>query len=219
MKKILLTVVTVLSIAMLADAQFESSFTRQAELMNEDFVNRRNKVAVLPLTYIGNGHESREEEMRFYLQDIAIDFLNRSTLELKVLDAAEINSLLRKNGINEFDLRAYSPGELAKILHVEYVVMGTVLQDLGREVTVYNDHSHNRERMDRSYKDPRRWEREHTHGASVTRQNIETSVSLSIYNQVGNRIYSGSRQSILSGPGAYRNTMHYMLKRSPLYNR
>jgi hypothetical protein len=249
MKKIFLSVVTAISVTMVSQAQFKSWFTKQAEdmsiesykrdieIMQPDttgtrmynelrddknsvqLVTRRKRVAVMPLIYLGNDHESRLDEMRFYLQDITIDFLNTSTVEMKILDAAEINALLRRKGIDAFDHRAYTPEELAKVLNVEYVIMGTVLQDLGREVTTFNGYSNRRERVERRGKDTRMRGRDHHAGSSVTRQNIETRVSLSIYDHSGYKIYSGSRRSLLSGPGAYRNTIHYMLKRSPLYNR
>src|SRR5262245_362158 len=133
MKRIFLTLVTAIGVTMLSQAQLSTWFTNQAEVMNVDFykkdleisqsdtignrvsaemkeeensfrwVNRRNKVAVMPLMYIGNDHGYRTDEMRFYLQNIAIDYLNESAMELKVLDASEINALLRKNGINEFN--------------------------------------------------------------------------------------------------------------------
>lgn len=64
--------------------------------------------------------------------------MNRSAAELKFMDVAEINALLYKKGINEQTIRGYTPKELADVLNVEYVIIGSVLQDKGSLVTVTN---------------------------------------------------------------------------------
>ena len=56
-------------------------------------------------------------------------------------------------------------------------------------------------------------------GNTVTRQHIKTQVSISIYNETGDRIYTKSRESILTESDAYKFALQYLLKRTPLYNR
>ncbi len=249
MKKIFLSVATALSFAMVSQAQFKTWFTKQDEAMNYEFYKRdieitgydtagtklfmekaieqnsilpvkwRYRVAVVPMIYIGNDNESKTEYMRFYLQEMAIDYLSQSAAELKFLDAAEINSLLRKKGINDFNMREYTPRELAILLNVEYVIMGTVMQDMGNEVTVFHGNRSSRDRIEYHGKEMRVRGRDHYNGSSVTRQNIETRVTFSIYNESGDKIYNCSKRSILSGPHAYKYTIQYLLKRTPLYNR
>jgi hypothetical protein len=191
-------------------------------------INPRNRVAIMPITYMGDGNEEREEEMQFFLQDIAVSYMDRSAVELKFMDVAEINAILFKNGINEETIRQYTPRELAGILNVEYIITGSVLQDRGSVVTVSNQHSTRRqtiEHRDRYSRHGRRIDeiqvrnRNNSVRSSVTRQNIETQVSFSIYNDSGERIYSKSRKSILSESDAYKNAIQYLLKRTPLYKR
>jgi hypothetical protein len=184
--------------------------------------NSRYRVAVMPLVYMGDGSEGREEEMRYQLQDVVVSYMSRSAAELKFVDAAEINAILYKKGIDQDNIRQYTPAELADLLHVEYVIMGSVIQDPGNIVTTENRYNVHRQYSNRRgrYDDRRRITgRSFQTGNTVTRQHIKTQVSVSIYNETGERIYSQSRQSILTETNAYRNALHYLLKRTPIYNR
>jgi hypothetical protein len=215
-----------------ASAQ-EFASEKKGEVM-QSAIKSRHKVAIMPIIYIGDDNDDRSEEMRFVLQDIAVSYMSGSAAELKFMDAAEINAILYKNGIDEETIREYTPKELAELLHVEYVIMGSVLQDKGSIVTTTNQHSTRREVVEHHGRyDRYEWydrhgrhesgravvNRNHNTRSTVTRQNIETHVSITIYNEEGERIYSKSRQSILSETDAYKNALHYLLKRTPLYNR
>jgi hypothetical protein len=176
----------------------------------------------MPLVYLADGREGREEEMRYQLQDIVVSYMSRSAAELKFMDVVEINALLYKKGINADNIRQYTPRELAQFLNAEYVIMGSVIQDPGNLVTTENGYNFRRETVERGRRYDNRGRvrgRSFHTGNTVTRQNIQTQVSISIYNETGERIYSQSRQSILTESDAYRNALHYLLKRTPLYNR
>jgi hypothetical protein len=184
--------------------------------------NSRYRVAVMPLVYLGDGSEGREEEMRYQLQDVVVSYMSRSAAELKFMDAAEVNALLYKKGIGADNIRQYTPRELARLLNVEYVIMGSLIQDPGNIVTTENNFNTRRQTIehrgrygDRLRVTGRNW---HT-GNSVTRQHIKTQVSISIYNETGDRIYTKSRESILTESDAYRFALQYLLKRTPLFNR
>ena len=111
--------------------------------------NSRYRVAVMPLVYMGDGSEGREEEMRYQLQDIVVSYMSRSSAELKFMDAAEINAVLYKKGVNADNIRQYTPRELAQLLHAEYVIMGSVIQDPGNIVTTENRYNSRRETVER----------------------------------------------------------------------
>lgn len=179
----------------------------------------RNKVAVLPLGYIADGNDSKMENMPFLLQEMTIEFLSRSASELKFMDAVEMNALLLKTGVNESNIREYTPKELAGLLHVEYLIMGSVMQDRGKIVTVNHNHTEGRKRVDRNWDGYKIKQRSESHGTSVTGQQIENQVSLSIYNNGGEKIYSKTRHSVISTVDGYKNTLKYLLKRTPLYER
>lgn len=183
------------------------------------FLDVRNRVAVLPLSYIADSHSSKMENMPFLLQEMTIEFLSKSAAELKFMDPAEMNAVLIKAGIDESNLREYTPKDLAGLLHVEYIIMGSVMQDRGKIVTVNHNHTRSRKNTDRDWDRYRTKERRESHGSTVTGQQIENQVSLSIYNNEGEKIYSKSRRSLLSGMDGYKSTLRYLLKRTPLYER
>jgi hypothetical protein len=176
----------------------------------------KNRVAVIPVQYMGNGRADNKEDMSYYLQEIVISFLIRSAAELKFRDAAEVNAVLLKNGISDSSIRKYTPKELAVLLNVEYIIMGTVLQDNGKQVS---NAAGNKTRKQNTWDDGDYKRRENYQQTVVTSQMVETQVSLSIYNETGEMIYSKSRHSILSEQDAYKNAIHYLLKRTPLYKR
>ena len=192
-----------------------------AKAQNNEF-SSRYRVAVMPLVYLGDGSEGREEEMRYQLQDVVVSYMSRNAAELKFMDAAEINALLYKKGISSDNIRQYTPHELARLLNVEYLIMGSVIQDPGNIVTTENSYNTRRQYVDYRgrYGDRNRISGRSFHtGNTVTRQHIKTQVSISIYNETGNRIYTKSRESILTESDAYKFALQYLLKRTPLYNR
>jgi len=178
-----------------------------------------NRVAILPISYVAEGNDIKLDEMRYRLQNIAHDYLRSDAMELKFQDPAETNAVLRRNGVNESNFREFTPKELAAILQVEYVLMGIVSQDFVGEATVIHT---NRRDYDRRHDHRGRYRetnRRQTNGYSRTTQQLSTNIDLDVYNDKGENIYSKSRRSILSGVDAYKNGIHYLLKRSPLYKR
>lgn len=179
-------------------------------------VDTKNKVAVIPIQYIGNVNAGNKDDMSYYLQEIAISYLSKSAAELKFLDASGVNAVLLKNGISDSSIRKYTVKELATLLHVEYVIMGSVLQENGRQVS---NASGNITKKQNTWDDGDYKRRENYQQTLIASQLVETQVSLSIYNENGEKIYSKSRHSLLSEQDAYKNTIHYLLKRTPLYKR
>lgn len=192
---------------------------KKKDVMSTPLVVKRNRVAVLPISYIADASDSKMEEMRFRLQEIVTNFMSQSAAELKFQDPVHINAQLLKSGINEDNIRQYTAKELADILQVEYIIMGNVMQEIGDLVTVSN--SYNTSRHSREYKKDEYKSRQRNNSSRVTStsQQVETAVSVSIYNEAGERIYAKSRNSILSDQDAYKPALHYLLKRTPLYNR
>ncbi|WP_276504095.1 hypothetical protein [Terrimonas pollutisoli] len=192
-------------------------------------VSAENKVAILPITYVGEGNDIKLDEMRYRLQNIAHDYLRSDATEFKFQDPAETNALLRRNGVNESNFREFTPKELAGILRVEYVLMGIVSQEFVGETTVTRTNRRDfGNRHDHRYNHDHRYDNRHHHrnnnrtqttGHSRTRQELSTNIDLDIYNDKGENIFSKSRRSILSGTDAYKYGIQYLLKRSPLYKR
>ena len=157
--------------------------------------------------------------MRSYLQEITISFLAKSAAELKFIDAAEINALLLQHEIDDSNIAQYTPTDLAKLLQVEYVIIGSVMQDKGKLVTQVNNNNNRKETIKRNGNEIKVKGNNNSHATETTTQEIETNVTLSIYSETGQKIYGNSRQSILSDADAYKFAIRYMLRRTPLYKR
>lgn len=193
---------------------------RRKEVLNAwNLAIAKNKVAVLPLGYMADENNAKMENMPFRLQEMTIDFLSQSSAELKFMAPVEINALLLRAGINDSNIREYTPMELAAVLQAEYIVMGSVMQDKGGVTTSGSSYNENRKTVDRRYDDTRVRERNASFFSTSTNQQIENHVFLSIYNSDGDKIYSKSRQSLLATMDGYKYAMKYLLKRTPLYNR
>jgi hypothetical protein len=179
-----------------------------------------NRVAILPLTYFGEGSELKMEEMRYRLQGMTHSFLREDALILTFQDPAETNALLYKNGITGYTLRNFSPQDLAALLNVEFVVFGTVSQEsTGMHMVTNSTQVLSRRHY---YRHPhhgsRRYAR-HNYSQTSSRERINTTVDVTVYNDRGYKVFSKSRRSILTTMDAYRNSLHYLLKRSPLYKK
>ncbi|MFT3678834.1 MAG: hypothetical protein QM791_01090 [Ferruginibacter sp.] len=165
-----------------------------------------NKVAILPIAYVGDGNQVRMDEMRYRLQNIAFLYLKDKAVELQFQDLAETNALLLKSGVKESNIREFTPKELAAILGVEYILTGMVTQEVNG---VYKFRNHDRDIVSS----------DRDRSQSKTVPDMQTQVDLAVYNSRGEALYSKSRQSILSDVDAYENGIHYLLKRSPLYKK
>lgn len=203
------TIISAFSIATLLIMSVASKAQTQAVLRT---VSAENKVAILPITYSGDGNDVRMEEMRYRLQSVAYQYLKGEAMELRFQDPAETNALLLKKGITSSHFREFTPKELAELLQVEYVLIGMVNQEsVGVSTTGGSrrvDFINRRGRHERQ-----------TLGHTRTREDMSTNIDLAVYNDKGENIYSKSRRSILSNIGAYKNGIEYLLKRSPLYRK
>ncbi|MFT3910845.1 MAG: hypothetical protein QM737_15615 [Ferruginibacter sp.] len=195
------------------------SVTAKKIMVHADPVNTRNRVAVLPMKYVADGNADKIDYMRSFLQEITISFMAKSAAELKFLDAADVNAMLLKNEINDSNIAQYTPTDLAKMLQVEYVIVGSVMQDRGKLVTHVNNNNNRRETIKRDGNEVKIRGNNNSHGTETTTQEIETNVTLAIYSETGQKIYGNSRQSILSDADAYKFAIRYLLRRTPLYKR
>jgi hypothetical protein len=182
------------------------------------FVAPLPTVAVLPLRYTGEGSDKWREDMSFNLQDLIVTYMDKLPNGWHLQDASKTNALLYKNGVTQDNIRKYTPKELADMIHVQYIVTGSVIQEAGSIRTVTHKRSAS-ERRKREHNHDRSKNSRHSHVSSATVQNFHTDVSVSIYDADGERIFTKSRRSILSDVDAYKAALRYLLKRTPLYSK
>lgn len=199
-------------------AEFAVAQDTAAQVTNKKFVTPVVTVAVLPLRYTGEGSHDWREEMPFRLQELVIGYMGNLDNGWQIQDASQTNALLYKHGITPANIRQYNTKELAQIMHVQYLITGSVTQEPGSIRTVTHRRSEN-ERRRREDNHDRSRERRHSHESSATVQNFHTDVSVVIYDVHGERIFSQSRRSILSDVDAYKAALRYIVKRSPLYSK
>ena len=203
---------------MLFNAAYSVAQDTAARIRNRNFVAPLITVAVLPLRYTGEGSNSWREDMSFRLQELVITYMGILDNGWQLQDASQTNALLYKNGITPGNIRQYNPKELADIIHVQYLVTGSVIQEPGSIRTVTHKRSVS-ERRKREDNHGRSKDSRHSHVSSATVQNFHTDVSVTIYDVHGERIFSKSRRSILSDVDAYKAALRYLLKRTPLYSK
>jgi hypothetical protein len=185
---------------------------------NRNFIAPITTVAVLPLRYTGEGTDAWREDMSFHLQDLVLTYISNLPEGWQLQDASQTNALLYKNGITPANIRQYSQKELAEIIHVQYLVTGSVIQEPGSIRTVSYQRS-TREHRKGEDNHGRSKNSRHSHVSSATVQNFHTHVSITIYDGDGEKIFNNSRRSILSEVDAYKAALRYILKRTPLYSK
>ena len=175
--------------------------------------DRRNKVAILPFGYIKNS-QSVSDEMSYKAQNDTYTILSKHSGLHSVIDIRTTNTLLAKAGITRANLMKYTMEEICGILGVEFVVDGTITQNFSSATSsnTYNS----------TKKDGRKEGERNNSGYSntVSRDNYQTSVSLNIYTDKNNTIFSDERKALFTqSEGSYDSPLLYLLKRTPLYKK
>lgn len=141
-------------------------------------------------------------------------FLNKHAGVHTIINPRTTNSLLAKAGVNKQNIETYSMEDVCNILGVEYIVDGIVSINLGNATSSQSNYgkitnSNNKNNNGRF----------NSSDFATTQQNYQTSLTLNIYNDKGEGVYSEERKSFLTTQDAYLTTLHYLLKRSPIYSK
>ncbi len=175
--------------------------------------DHHNKVAILPFGYTKNS-QSASDDMSYKAQNDTYAFLSKHAGALTIVEPRTTNALLTKAGVNRTNLMGYTMEEICNILGVEFVVDGTITQNLASNTsnTSYSTNSKD------DKKDGKR--NTYEYGSTVNRSNFETSVSINVYTDKNNAIFSENRQALFTqNEGAYDSPLQYLLKRCPLYKK
>jgi len=168
-------------------------------------VDHQNRVAILPFSYIADG-QAAPDALSEKAQSACYSYLTKNAGTRQILDPRTTNAQLFKAGVHKDNMKGYTMDDLCKILGVAFVVEGVVT------VNKSGVSSQQSKTTDKS-KDGSK--QSSVHGTAE--QEYETTVLLSIYNDKGSAVFNQDRKSILSGQSAYKSTIEYLLKRSPLF--
>ncbi|MDO1450707.1 hypothetical protein Q0590_30820 [Rhodocytophaga aerolata] len=181
---------------------------------------REQTVAVMPIFYNGEGTGSRADGTKYKLQKEAYNYLRKEARELKLQDPYETNALLLHNGVEDDNFRNYTSAELAGMLGVEYIITGTITREKSNSSTFSNAGSKEHTKVEAGknrHFDIK--EKRQSGSYSTTTIAIKTSVELSVCNIRGENIFHQSKESMFSTVDAYKNSLRYLLQRTPVYRR
>lgn len=180
--------------------------------------SHHNKIAILPFKFLID-KQAGDEDLGFTAQSEAFAFLERHSAGLTLQDVNTTNSLLAKAGINNSNIRSFTPADICAALGVEFVVQSTVTINKGSLSTRGSGSGSATVKQNQGKSGNDTKVNSYGSNYSSTTQEYESSVLLNIYNDTGNTLYNESRKAFFSGQDNYKNALQYLLKRSPVYRK
>jgi hypothetical protein len=184
-------------------------------------VDHHNKVAIMPFGYI-NAQQETNIEMGYKVQDECYGYLNAKAASLNIQDPSTTNALLGKAGVKVDNVRSFTNTELCNILGVEYLLRGTITTNM-TNTTSSGNASYSDGKVKSGSTDKNGTSASSSSGnvysSTTSQQNYKTSVLMEIYMDDGKQVFSQDRTSFWQSVDAYKNTIQYLLKKSPVYGR
>jgi len=209
--------------------QFFNKFDKQVNSLNANLEDHHNKVAVLPFAYIKDQQEG-DLVMTNKIQTETFALLSKHRGGLTYQSTNDTNALLIKAGVTNNNIQGYTMGEICSILGVEYVIQGmvSVEKTTKQNINTYSETTKNKGK-DKAYIDkhghlignPLKDGKSQSYGASISTniQNYATSMTMNVFNDKGDNIYSQDHTSFWNTQDAYKITLKYLAKRMPLYKK
>lgn len=180
-----------------------------------------NKVAILPFVLTEDGQNlaqsvSEEVQNECYAQ------LSKHSGVYSLVSPRATNVKLSKAGITRDNMLNYTMAELCGILGVEYIVDGMITINKTTQTNygnaTYNDKSKSTDGTNKSGNNENTKKSSGSASTySTTTQNYQTRMDMKIYNNKSDIIFNQNRQSFWTSKDAYKSTLDYLLKRTPLY--
>lgn len=171
-----------------------------------------NLLAVIPFEVFSNEPGLTTDAMRREIQQSCIDALKSRGLSFQIQDARTTNAALSKAGIAYADIANHTPDDLAKLLSVDYVVLGVYdienkgSMSYGSGVATYNDKKQENKSKGTVVQS----------NNSYTSTNYDTKVQLSIYDSNGRQLFSDTRRPFMGSLDSYKGALKTLSKRIPL---
>ncbi|WP_296698186.1 hypothetical protein [Algoriphagus sp.] len=190
--------------------------TTPAPAMNSDV---HNTIAVLPFQFISNDQSMDPLAMSNLAQNTTANSVKEQYGQLTLQDPITTNALLAKSNIDLTNITTMTPGEIAALLGVEFVIYGTVnLTNKG--ATTYGSTGTNYSEREKynangNNSDTRTKGTIFSSSSSSTTIEYDTSVDFRLFKNNGSNIYSDSRHVFGTEANAYTAGIDYMIKRTP----
>lgn len=191
---------------------FEETVAPKSTTSNNSLSPNGNLLAVIPFEIASNDQSIMTDAMRKKVQESCVEAIQGQKLAVQLQDPRTTNAILAKNGINFSDIEHHTPDDLAKILNVDYVVMGVYdienkgASTYGSSVSTY----------DSKQKGDKEKGTAVTSNNSYTLVNYNTKVHLTIYDNAGRQLFSDSRSPLFGNLDSYKGTLKTLAKRMPL---
>lgn len=174
---------------------------------------RKNKIAVLPFEIVSNEAGLTTESMSKQVQAACINALRERGPIQTIQDPMVTNSILAKHDISAQNLAINTPQEWAELLGVEYVIMGTYsIENKGTTSSGSGYVTSDSKTKDEEKKKTTTY----GSGTTSTSTNYDTHVSLKIYNDAGNPVFSETRSPAFGSIDSYNPALKHLMKRVPL---
>ena len=177
--------------------------------------DKRNKVAILPFSFLKDG-QILPQQASDEIQNECFARLSEHSGINTIVNPRTTNVILAKAGIDKTNIIKYKMTDICQILGVEYLVDGMINQNNTSQSSSGN----------KSYdlkKDGKKSNNDRLSGSARYSSNVsqeyETFTTINIYNDKGENIYNQRKKALFSTLGAYKSTLGYLLKRSPLYSK
>jgi len=179
---------------------------------------RKNKLAILPFHFIAD-REAADEEVSYKVQEEAFSLLSSHAGELQLQATSTTNALLLKVGINQSNFRAFTPMEICDLLGVEYIIQGTITLMSGTVTSSQSSSGTVNTKNNTGKTGTNRNTTVSGSSYSSTHKDYKTSVNLTVFNDKGSSIFSNDHTAMWNTPDAYKITINYLLKRTPVYKK
>jgi len=183
-------------------------------------VDHHNKVAVMPFGYINSQQESNAE-MGYKVQEECYTYLSNKAATLSIQDPSTTNALLGKAGVTPENVRSFTMQEMCNILGVEYLVRGTITTNLTSTTSSGSatyDQKNKSSSTDKSGSSGSKSSGT-VYSSGSSSQNFQTAVLMEVYTDDGKKVFGQDRTSFWQTIDAYKSTIQYLLKKSPIYGK
>lgn len=187
--------------------------------VNDANVDHHNKAAVLPFGYI-NPNQQTNTEMGYKVQDECYNYLSGKAAAFTIQDPSATNALLGKAGVSFDNIRSFTNQEICNILGVEYIVRGTITANITSSTSTGST-TYNQKNQDGTDKKGNSTDKTtgSVYSSSSSQQNYHTTVLMEVYQDDGKKVFGQDRTSFWQTVDAYKATIQYLLKKTPIYGR
>jgi hypothetical protein len=201
-------------------------FNKKNTTSNSKLEEHHNKVAILPFGYIKD-QETSNVIMTKKIQQETYTIFKKKAVVLIFQDPSTTNALLAKAGVNNNNIEGYTMGEICNILNVEYVIQGLV--SIEKSTITNFSNTTTKSKTNKAYVDKKGhivgdiWNNNKKNSKSstlsTTTQNYSTNITMNVYSDKGNNLFSKEHASFWQTQDAYKITLAYLAKRTPIFKK